>query len=42
MIHLYELEEVQKVNERVCENIVGEFEKNNEVNDSTVHEEFLK
>ncbi|CAD8154614.1 unnamed protein product [Paramecium pentaurelia] len=42
MVHLYELEEVQKVNERACENIVGQFEKNNEANDSTVHEEFLK
>ncbi|CAK93017.1 unnamed protein product (macronuclear) [Paramecium tetraurelia] len=42
MVHLYELEEVQKVNERVCENIVGQFEKNNEANDSTVQEEFQK
>ncbi|CAD8068786.1 unnamed protein product [Paramecium sonneborni] len=42
MVHLYELEEVQKVNESVCENIVGQFEKNNEANDSTVQEEFQK
>ncbi|CAD8089724.1 unnamed protein product [Paramecium sonneborni] len=42
IVHLNQKEEVQKVNERVCENIVGQFEKNTETNDSTIHEEFQK